>query len=116
MSLVQRVVDHHAGALAISARDCTGTRAIRFFRSPELSARARDPARLEELLQRLAAERRHHVGIRDPGRARELLEAEEAGAVVHQRAPVAAADQVALVVVEARVLHGRLWILGKPLP
>src|SRR2546421_1914790 len=60
------------------------------------SARAGDAARLEERFQRLAAECRDHLRIRDAFRARELLQAEEARAVVLHRLPVQAPHHIAL--------------------
>src|SRR5438067_2521914 len=60
------------------------------------SARAGDAARLQERCQRLAAERRDHLRVRDAFGARELLEAEKARAVVLHRLPVQAPHHVAL--------------------
>src|SRR5205807_2649335 len=57
---------------------------------------AGDPARLQECFQRLAAEVRHHLRVRHAFRARELLQAEEASAVVLHRLPVEALHHVAL--------------------
>src|SRR5882762_5102955 len=52
------------------------------------SSRSRHPAGLEKLPERLAAEGGDHFGIRNPLAARQLLQAEEARAVVHHRMPV----------------------------
>src|SRR5262245_13466770 len=45
-------------------------------------------AGLEELLERLAAESRHHLRVRNAFHPRELFEAEEACAVADERGPV----------------------------
>src|SRR5215813_3130351 len=63
---------------------------------PLISARSGDPARQEELLEGLAAECRHHRRVRDALGARQLLQAEEARAVILQRPPVQAAQHVLL--------------------
>src|SRR5262245_39050827 len=76
---------------------------------PLISARSGDAAGLQELLERLAAERRHHLWVRHALRARQLLQAEEARAVVLQRLPVEPAQHVLLLV--GQVLHGLLGIL-----
>src|SRR4029079_17217203 len=61
---------------------------------PLMSSRSGDPAGFQELLERLAAESRNHLGIRHALGARELLQAEEAGAVILQRLPVQAPHHV----------------------
>src|SRR6185436_12477687 len=81
--------------------------------TPFMSPRSRDPARLEELLQRLAAEVRHHLRVRYALRARELLQAEEARAVVLHRLPVEAAHHVFLFL--AQPLHRGLGLLDQQL-
>src|SRR4029077_10891173 len=73
------------------------------------SARSRHPACLEELLQRLAAEGGHHLGVGHALGARELLEAEEARAVVLHRLPVQAPHHPLFLLREC--LHRLLWIL-----
>src|SRR5581483_4237393 len=77
-------------------------------------AGAGDAPRLEERLQRFAAEVRHHLGIRHALHARELLQAEEIGAVVLQALPVEPAHQALLFLAER--LHRRLGILQEQLP
>src|SRR5262245_34359762 len=76
---------------------------------PLTSARPWYASRLQELLECLAAERRHHLRVRHALGTRQLLQAEEARAVVLQRLPVQAAKHVLLLVGQA--LHGRLGIL-----
>src|SRR5262245_30373272 len=63
---------------------------------PLMSSRSGDSARLEEFCQRLAAEVGHHFGIRNALGARELLQAEEARAVVLHPLPVEAAHELLL--------------------
>src|SRR5882762_5003714 len=58
------------------------------------SSRSRHPAGLEKLPERLAAEGGDHFGIRNPLAARQLLQAEEARAVVHHRTPIQPAHHV----------------------
>src|SRR5215470_14010870 len=81
---------------------------------PLMSPRPGDPAGPQELLERLAAERRHHLRVRHALRPRQLLQAEEARAVVLQRLPIQAAHHVPLLV--GQVLHGGLGILHEELP
>src|ERR1051325_9877151 len=76
-------------------------------------ARARHAARLEERFERLAAEGRDHLRIRHALRARQLLEAEEARAVVLHRLPVEAPHQVALFGRER--LHRRIRVTQEKL-
>src|SRR4029079_8153520 len=76
---------------------------------PLMSARSGDPSGLQELVERLAAERRHHLRVGDSLGTRELLQAEEARPVVLERLPVQPAQHVLLLVGPA--LHGRLGIL-----
>src|SRR5215470_13369699 len=71
---------------------------------PLMSPRPGDPAGPQELLERLAAERRHHLRVRHALRPRQLLQAEEARAIVLQRLPIQAAHHVPLLV--GQVLHG----------
>src|ERR1041385_3538174 len=80
-----------------------------------MSTRPGHPPGPEELLERLATKRRDHLGIRHAGRPREFLEAEEARAVVHRRAPVAVAEHALLLGVEAGGLHRVLGVVGEPL-
>src|SRR5438105_549857 len=77
------------------------------------SARAGNPAALQELLERLAAERGHHRGIGDALGARELLQAEEARAVILHRLPVEPPHHAALFFGQA--LHRHVGILQKKL-
>src|SRR5688572_16047283 len=88
---------------------------------PIMSACSRDPAGLEKLLQRLAAEGGHHLRIRDPLGACELLQAEEARAVVLHGAPVEPAHHVPFLFAETlhrflRIFHEQRtqFRLGKP--
>src|SRR5437867_2092741 len=74
---------------------------------------AGDPARLQELLERLAAEMSHHFRIGDALGARELLQAEKARAVVLHRLPVEAPHHAALVL--GQLLHGVLGIAQEKL-
>src|SRR6185503_2355268 len=69
--------------------------------------------RLEELLQRLAAEVRHHLRVGHALGARQLLEAEEARAVVLHRLPVEAAHHFFFRF--AQPLHGFLGLLEEQL-
>src|SRR6478752_1045728 len=68
---------------------------------PLMSSRSGDPAGFQELLERLAAESRNHLGIRHALGARELLQAEKARAVVLQRLPVEAPHHVLFLLGEA---------------
>src|SRR6266850_7306851 len=74
---------------------------------------AGDPARLQELFQRLAAEMGHHLRIGDTFGARELLQAEEARAVVLHRLPVEAPHHAALFL--RQFFHRRLGIAQEEL-
>src|SRR5258708_633394 len=78
-------------------------------------ARARNPAGLEKLLQRLAAERRYHVRIGDSLRPRQLLEAEEAGAVVHEGMPIQISYHLLFFFCKVCLLHGFFGIFGERL-
>src|SRR5919201_3896439 len=77
------------------------------------TARAGDAARLQERVERLAAECRHHLRVRDALRARELLQAEKARAVVLHRLPVETPHHVALFLGE--VLHRRFRLAPEKL-
>jgi hypothetical protein len=77
------------------------------------SARAGDPAGLQELLERLAAEVRHHLRVRHAFGARQLLQAEKARAVVLHRPPVQAPHHVTLFLGE--ILHRHVRILQEQL-
>src|SRR5437899_4243302 len=86
---------------------------LRNFKRACSSARAGDAARSEERFQRLAAECGDHLRVRDAFGARELLQAEEARAVVLHRLPVEAPHHVALGF--AQVLHRRLRVAPQEL-
>src|ERR1043165_3077632 len=77
---------------------------------PLMSSCSGDPAGFQELLERLPAERGHHLGVGDALGARELLQAEEARAVVLQRLPVKAPHHVLFLIGEAfhRLLGGEI--------
>src|SRR6266480_2999903 len=65
---------------------------------------------LEEFLQRFSAESRDHFRIRYAFDAPELLEAEEARAVAHERGPVELAHHAAFLVGEAGLVERRFGV------
>src|SRR3954471_20958043 len=85
-----------------------------YFSAREVpSPRAGHSPRLEEPLQALAAEVRHHLRVRDALRAPELLQAEEARAVVLHAFPVEAPHHVLFLVGQA--FHRLLRMLEEEL-
>src|SRR5215510_13575213 len=79
-------------------------------------ARARNVPRLQESLERLAAHRGAHLGVGNPMHAAELLEGEEACAVVDQGAPVKVADHRLLGRGEPSSVERRFGVGAKELP
>src|SRR5689334_8504742 len=75
------------------------------------SARARHAARLEEILERLAAEARDHLRVRHALHPGELLQAEEARPVAHQRRPVELAHHAPLLARQCAAVQGELEVL-----
>src|SRR5688572_5818620 len=73
----------------------------------------RHAARLEESLERLAAEVSHHLRIRYAFRARQLLQAEEARAVVLHRLPVEPPHHVLFL--RREILQGLVRVLQEEL-
>src|SRR5260370_2817916 len=71
-------------------------------------------AGLQEVLQRLTAHRRVNVQVGDAGDGGELLQHEEDRAVVDQAPPVAAADEVTLLIGQVRLGERGLLIGEEP--
>src|SRR6266581_8888908 len=65
---------------------------------------------LEEFFQRFAAEARDHFRVGYAFDASELLEAEEAGAVAHERGPVELAHHAAFLGAETRLFERRFGV------
>ena len=77
--------------------------------------RAGRVARLLEVLERLAPHRGIDVQVGDPDHGAELLQHEEARAVVDQRAPVATPDHVAFLRRQPRFAHRARLVREEPL-